>query len=199
MNKEKLSNGLTLEANLEALLFVAPSSVTVGELASALGISNSKVKKGLNNLYQYYLESFETRGIRLQVHRGRYQLTSAPESGAYIEKILGLDYKTKLSRAALEVLAIVIFKQPVTRPQIDGIRGVNSDGVIKSLLSKGLIQELDRAETPGRPILYGTTPELLQHLGLNSLSELDVLKPEELSDSSNNKSEEKSIASNKEE
>lgn len=179
MSEEILSNGLTLEANLEALLFIAPTSVTPGELASALDIPVSRVKKGLKNLGDLYISLKEKRGIRLQYHRGRYQLTSAPEAAQEVERLLGLDYKTKLSKAALEALAIIIFKQPVTRPQIDGIRGVNSDGVIKSLLSKGLIQELDRAETPGRPILYGTTPELLQHLGLNSLDDISELKPDE--------------------
>jgi segregation and condensation protein B len=80
-----------------------------------------------------------------------------------------------LSRAALETLAIIAYQQPVTRPVVDSIRGVNSDGVIKSLLSKGLLQEVGRAEGPGRPILFGTTPEFLQHFGLNSLSELPPL------------------------
>jgi segregation and condensation protein B len=195
MSEEILSNGLTLEANLEALLFVAPTSVTLGELASALNIKVSKVKKGLKNLGESYLLAKEKRGVRLQNHRGRYQLTSAPETAQVVEKFLGLDYKTKLSKAALEALAIIIFKQPVTRPQIDGIRGVNSDGVIRNLLSKGLIQELDRADTPGRPILYGTTSDLLQYLGLNSLDEISDLKPDEetaepIEDEHTNKEEE---------
>ena len=82
---------------------------------------------------------------------------------------------SRLSRAALEALAIVAYQQPVTRPGVDAVRGVNSDGVIKSLLSKGLLQEAGRAEGPGRPILYGTTPQFLQHFGLNSLSELPLL------------------------
>ena len=114
MSEEILSNGLTLEANLEALLFVAPTSVTPGELASALNIKVSKVKKGLKNLSESYLLTEEERGVRLQNHRGRYQLTSAPEATQVVEKFLGLDYKTKLSKAALEALAIIIFKQPVS-------------------------------------------------------------------------------------
>ncbi len=93
----------------------------------------------------------------------------------YIEKYLGLEATSRLSRAALETLAIIAYQQPVTRPAVDSVRGVNSDGVIKSLLSKGLLQEVGRSEGPGRPILFGTTPEFLQHFGLNSLSELPPL------------------------
>jgi segregation and condensation protein B len=92
-----------------------------------------------------------------------------------IEKFLGLQATSRLSRAALETLAIIVYKQPVTRPQLDDIRGVNSDGVIKSLLSKGLIEETGRGEGPGRPIIYGTTSDFLQYFGLNSLDELPEL------------------------
>ncbi len=91
-----------------------------------------------------------------------------------------------MSRAALETLTIIAYKQPVTRPGIDAIRGVSSDGVLKSLLYKGLIQEVGRAEGPGRPILYGTTVEFLQYFGLASLEELPVLKLEESIRSENN-------------
>ena len=102
-------------------------------------------------------------------------MTTAPELAEVIERFLGLEATTRLSRAALETLAIIAYQQPVTRPAIDAVRGVNSDGVIKSLLSKGLLQEVGRSEGPGRPILFGTTPEFLQHFGLNSLIELPAL------------------------
>jgi segregation and condensation protein B len=92
-----------------------------------------------------------------------------------VERFLGLEATSHLSRAALETLAIVAYQQPTTRPYIEGVRGVSSDGVMKSLLSKGLIQEVGRAEGPGRPILYGTAPDFLQHFGLNSLTELPAL------------------------
>ncbi len=92
-----------------------------------------------------------------------------------VERFLGLEATSRLSRAALETLAIVAYQQPVTRPYIEGVRGVSSDGVMKSLLSKGLVQEVGRAEGPGRPILYGTAPDFLQHFGLNSLTELPPL------------------------
>ena len=102
-------------------------------------------------------------------------MTTAPEMAEIVERFLGLEATSRLSRAALETLAIVAYQQPVTRPYIEGVRGVSSDGVMKSLLSKGLVQEVGRAEGPGRPILYGTAPDFLQHFGLNSLTELPPL------------------------
>jgi segregation and condensation protein B len=102
-------------------------------------------------------------------------MTTAAELADLIETFLGLDAITHLSRAALETLAIIAYQQPVTRPQVDSLRGVNSDAMMKSLLSKGLILESGRAEGPGRPILYSTTPEFLQHFGLGSIIELPAL------------------------
>ena len=106
---------------------------------------------------------------------GRVQLTTAPEHADLVERFLGLEATTHLSRAALETLAIIAFQQPVTRPQIESIRGVNSDSMLKGLLSKGLIAETGRTDGPGRPILYSTTPEFLQHFGLASIRELPAL------------------------
>jgi segregation and condensation protein B len=107
------------------------------------------------------------------------QLTTAPAASAIIERFLGLEMTTRLSQAALEVLAIVAYMQPVTRPQIDDIRGVNSDGALRTLLGKGMVEELGRMETPGRPILYGTTIEFLQYFGLTSVDELPPLAVDE--------------------
>jgi segregation and condensation protein B len=171
--------GLSLEAALEALLFAAPGAVTSAQLAAALDISIREVDKGLVDLEAHFKE----RGVRLQRHFGRIQLTTAPEAAASIEKFLGLEASSRLSRAALETLAIIAYQQPVTRPEVDAIRGVNSDGVLKSLLSKGLVQEVGRAERPGRPILYSTTSDFLGHFGLNSLEELPPLNPPEQSGS----------------
>jgi segregation and condensation protein B len=168
-----------LLAKLEALLFVAPGAVSAPQLAAALEISIADVQHALSELEEDYKQNPNLRGIRLQRHMGRVQLTSAPEAAPWIERFLGLEATSRLSRAGLEALAIVAYQQPVTRPQIDAIRGVNSDGVLKSLLSKGLIQEVGRAEAPGRPILYSTTPEFLQYFGLNSLEELPPLVLEE--------------------
>jgi segregation and condensation protein B len=99
-----------------------------------------------------------------------------------VEKFLGLEATARLSRAALEALAIIAYRQPITRPGVDSIRGVNSDGVMKSLLSKGLVQEIGRSDGPGRPILYGTTSEFLQHFGLASLAELPPFEQVEMAD-----------------
>lgn len=160
---------------LEGLLFVAAEPVSAMQLAAALDVTVAEVEKGLDELE----EQLRSRGLRLQRHAGRVQLTTAPELAEFIERFLGLDATSRLSRAALETLAIIAYQQPVTRPAVDSIRGVNSDGVIKSLLSKGLLQEVGRSEGPGRPILYGTTPQFLQHFGLNSLTELPPLNLEE--------------------
>jgi segregation and condensation protein B len=102
-------------------------------------------------------------------------LTTAPAAAGGVERFLGLAALTPLSRAALEALAIVAYQQPVTRPQIEAIRGVNSDSVIKNLLGKGLIEESGRTEGPGRPVLYSTTSEFMQHFGLAALSDLPPL------------------------
>jgi segregation and condensation protein B len=163
--------GLSLSAALEALLFAAPGAVTSVQLAAALDITTGEVDNGLARLEA----QFKERGLRL--HFGRVQLTTAPEAAAVVEKFLGLEAGSHLSRAGLETLAIIAYQQPVTRPQIDSIRGVNSDGVLKSLLSKGLVQEVGRAERAGRPILYSTTTDFLGYFGLNSIEELPPLNP----------------------
>lgn len=158
-----------LEASLEALLFVAAAPVSVLQLAEALEQKQVEIESALHSLEQTYQQG---RGLSLQWHAGRVQLTTAPVMASLVEKFLGLEATARLSRAALETLAIIAYRQPVTRPGIDGIRGVSSDGVLKSLLSKGLVQEVGRSEGPGRPILYGTSAEFLQHFGLSSLVEL---------------------------
>lgn len=158
-----------LESKLEALLFVAPSPVNVHQLSEAIGVSTEEVEQGLRRLSQTFQQG---RGLRIQFFQGKYQLTTAAELASLVERFLGLEATSRLSRAALETLAIIAYRQPITRPGIDAVRGVNSDGVLKSLLSKGLVQEIGRAEGPGRPILYGTTMDFLQHFGLNSLDDL---------------------------
>jgi len=177
--EQTIETDLPLAVKLEALLFVAAEPVMTAQLAAALDVAASVVERGLNELDA----SLSSRGLRLQRHAGRVQLTTAPQLAELIERFLGLEATTHLSRAALETLAIIAYQQPVTRPQIDSIRGVNSDSMMKSLLSKGLILESGRADGPGRPILYSTTPEFLQHFGLNSILEMPSLaKPEEEGD-----------------
>ena len=167
---------LSLSAQLEALLFVSGEPVAIAQLATALDVAPSVIERGLNELDA----SLSSRGLRLQRQAGRVQLTTAPQLAELVEHFLGLEATTHLSRAALETLAIIAYQQPVTRPQIDSIRGVNSDSMLKSLLHKNLILESGRADGPGRPILYSTTPEFLQHFGLNSIREMPPLaRPEE--------------------
>jgi segregation and condensation protein B len=169
---EQEKNMRKLKASLEAVLFVAPVAVNMSQLATALDITEREVEKVLSQLE----EDYQDRGLRIQRHAGRIQLTTAPETGESVERFLGLEISTYLSQAALEALSIVAYEQPVTRPHVDSIRGVNSDGVMKSLLHKGLIQDIGRADGPGRPILYATTPEFLQQFGLNSLQEMPPLE-----------------------
>lgn len=175
MSEHEIVPGLSLQAQIEALLFVAVEPVYPGQIATALEMTTVEVNRALDDLEV----SLRTRGLRLQRFSGRVQLTTAPEAAEAIEHFLGLEATSHLSRAALEALAIIAYQQPVTRPQVDAVRGVNSDGVMRSLLNKGLIQEGGRAEGPGRPILYSTTPEFLQHFGLNSLMELPPLELKE--------------------
>lgn len=169
------SENLELPAALEALLFVSPEPASPAQLATALEVSVAEVEQALQQLEA----DLQRRGLRLQRHAGRVQLTTAPEFAEAVERFLGLEATGRLSRAALETLAIIAYQQPVTRPYVDSVRGVNSDGVMKSLLARGLIQEVGRAEGPGRPILYGTTADFLRYFGLNSLSDLPPLRLDE--------------------
>lgn len=165
---------LSIAASVEGLLFVADAPVSVGRLAEALEVTPSQVEQALAELEISYAD----RGLRLQRSGSRVQLITAPEVAAYVERFLGLEARTQLSRAALETLAIIVYRQPVTRPEIEVIRGVGSDSVLRTLLSVGLIEEVGRAPTVGRPILYGTTFEFLQHFGLRGLEELPPLETE---------------------
>jgi segregation and condensation protein B len=167
-------SALSLTAQIESILFVASGAVTVAQVAAALETSTADVEKGLSEL----IEQYQDRGLRLQRHQQYIQITTAPESAPVVERFLGMEATARLSRAGLETLSIVAYEQPVTRPEIDAVRGVNSDGALKSLLGKGLIQEAGRAERPGRPILYVTTSDFLAHFGLNSLTDLPPLNLE---------------------
>jgi segregation and condensation protein B len=164
----------SLEVKLEALLFASPGPATIDQLATALEVGPAEVKSALSSLEAQYTD----RGLRIQYHLGAAQMTSAPEYAPEIERLLKLDSQAHLSRAALEVLAIITYRQPITRPEIDSIRGVNSDSSLKTLLRYGLIEEIGRTSGPGRPILYGTSGEFLQHFGLSSLEQLPEIEIE---------------------
>ncbi|MBC7263485.1 MAG: SMC-Scp complex subunit ScpB [Chloroflexi bacterium] len=160
-----------IPALLEALLFVADEPVEVRSLASVLGVDVAAVEQGLEQL----TGDHAGRGLALQRKGDKVQLTTAPEAAPYIERFLGLGYSGRLSQAALETLAIIAYQQPITRADIEAIRGVNCDAVLRTLLSRGLIAEVGRLEQVGRPILYGTTFAFLQYFGLQSLEQLPPL------------------------
>jgi segregation and condensation protein B len=159
-----------ITAKIEALLFVSSGMVSKYQLGKALDISDGDVETFLNELETHYKNA--GHGLRLMRIKNKVQLMTDPMISKTLESFLALETTNTLSQAALETLAIIAYKQPVTRPEIDVIRGVNSDGVMRTLLSKGLIEELGRAETPGRPIYYGTSPEFLQYFGLETLESL---------------------------
>jgi len=153
---------------LESILFVAADPVPIDRLRSALGCSASELEAMLNTLRQ----QLGGRGIRLQRSGDLVQLVTAPESAGSIEKFLGIQASSRPSAAALEVLAIVAYRQPVSRVQIDEVRGVSSERTLRSLLAQGMIQEVGRGSGIGRPVLYGTTEEFLHRFGLAGIAEL---------------------------
>jgi segregation and condensation protein B len=165
----------SLEIILEGLLFVASEPVTLTQLAAATDCPVAEIEVALAALTTAY----QTRGMRLQRQGQKVQLVSAPELTNYIERFLGLSVAGKLSTAALETLAMIAYRQPITRPEIEAIRGVNSDGVLRTLISKGLVEEIGRLDTVGHPTLFGTTFEFLRYFGLESLKALpDLTLPE---------------------
>ncbi len=157
---------------VESLLFVAPEPVKVSTLADALEESSERIEAALSEL----IAGQALRGVRVQRLGERVQLVTAPEATAAIERFLGLDLTTKLSPAALETLAIIAYKQPVTRAQIDELRGVASDGVLRTLIHRSLVEQGERLEQAGRPFQFRTTFDFLQHFGLQSLEELPTLE-----------------------
>ena len=167
------NGALVLEAFVESLLFVADGPVPVARIAEALEVTPREVEAALTALGEVYAATH--RGLSLQRFRDKVQLTTTPAAASAVERFLGLAATAPLSRAALETLAIIAYQQPVTRPRIEAVRGVNSDSVLKTLLSKGLIEEVGRTEGPGRPVLYATTPEFLQYFGLSALTDLPPL------------------------
>lgn len=159
---------------IESLLFVASEPITIGQLAKALELVPDAVEAALDDL----ATACRARGIRVQRMGDRVQLVSAPESAVVIERFLGLQANNRLSNAALEVLGIVAYRQPMTRAQIEAVRGVDCGGVLRALLARELIGEAGRLETAGRPILYATTDVFLRQFGLMSLADLPPFEAE---------------------
>jgi segregation and condensation protein B len=171
-NGDRVEPALSTESLIESLLFVASEPVSVERLASALKISVEEVDAALQRLGQEYSQ----RGLRLQRKGRRVQLVTAPEAAEFVRSFLGLEASGRLSPPAMETLAIVAYRQPVTRAQVEAIRGVNSDSVLRTLVNRGLIEEQGRLEQAGRPIVYGTTFDFLQQFGLTSIDQLPPLE-----------------------
>lgn len=164
-----------LRRTLEALLFVSDEPVAAVVLGHALGVDRREADELCEDLARSYEE--RGAGVVLRSVAGGWRLTTHPDAAPAVEQYVLSSRHSRLTKASLETLAIVAYKQPVTRHQISSIRGVNSDGVIRALNDRGLVAEVGREETPGRPLLYGTTPEFLERLGLPSLSALPPLAP----------------------
>jgi len=177
MDGETQSPPDNLASVVESLLFVAEGPVTVEQLARAAGVQASDVEGALRNLQCRYDAE---RGLRLQWQGLRVQLVTAPESATFVERLLGLEASSRLSTAALETLAVIAYRQPITRAQIEGVRGVNCDAVLRTLLHKGLVEAVGRLDQAGRPIVYGTTFEFLQYFGFTDISELPPVEGEYL-------------------
>ena len=156
---------------IEALLLVADEPPSIGRLALATNTPPDAVEQALATLEHRFAE----RGVRLQRHNGTVRLVTAPEAASFIERFLGLERPNRLSRAALETLAIIAYRQPVTRGDIDAVRGVASDGPLTTLRARDLIEAVGQREAPGRPNLYAVTPRFLEHFGLSALDDLPPL------------------------
>jgi segregation and condensation protein B len=167
-----------LASKLESLLFVADQPLSVRKLAEVLQVSSSQVSQALKQLQQDYKE--ENRGIQLLKIAGGYQLLSHPSHAQSVKKLIVSGQAKRLSQAALEALAIVAYRQPVTKMEVNYIRGVNSGAVLATLEQRRLIKQVGQGEGQGQPILYGTTKLFLQKLGLNSLKDLPPLEKLEL-------------------
>lgn len=163
-----------LKAILESLLFAAAEPVSLAQLAAVIdGVPREAIKKALAEMAAAYASG--TRGITLEEVAGGYQLRSAREHAFYVRKLLAAK-PPRLSRPLLETLAIIAYRQPITRPEIEHLRGVDSGGVLETLLERRLVRIAGRKEAPGRPIVYATTPEFLEVFGLKDLKSLPDLE-----------------------
>ncbi len=171
---EEVSINNRLMSVIESLLFVSGEPLKIKEIANIIECDINFTNVLLKNMTNKYEE--DDRGIKLIEIEGSYQLVTKKKNSEFIQKLLKTNVRQSLSQAALETLSIVVYKQPITRVDIDEIRGVKSDRAIQTLLEKELIKECGRLEVPGRPILYATTEEFLRHFGLENLSQMPSLE-----------------------
>ncbi len=162
---------------IEALLLVSEEPLSVEKLSRVLEQPEEEVENLLRELQEEWSQG--NRGIQLYQVKEGYQLGTPPELASYVESLFASDTRPTLSRAALETLAIVAYKQPITRVEIEAIRGVKSGGVLDNLLKRKLIKVTGRKDSPGKPLTYGTTENFLSYFGLNDLEELPPLEKEE--------------------
>ncbi len=161
---------------LETLLFVSDEPVPLSQLARAAGVGEGAARRALLQLRADY----EARGLRLQEDGGQYQLVTAPQYAGYVAQLLGSGPGQRLSRAALETLTIIAYRQPCSRSEVEAIRGVNSDRLIATLEGRGLIEMSGLGETVGRPKLYRTTNQFFEHFGIEGVHALPPLPEEAL-------------------
>lgn len=161
---------------LEAYLFVATEPVQPAEIARILQIEAAAVEEALEDMVNAYARRINS-GLNIVRIANGYQMATRPELAADIGRLLAAPgQKSRLSKPALETLAIIAYQQPVTQAEIEAVRGVNTDGVLKTLTERRLIEETGRKEVPGRPFLYGTTPDFLHYFGLNTIDDLPPLE-----------------------
>jgi segregation and condensation protein B len=170
-----VSDAVSETRALEALFFVSDEPLSSAVLAQALDVD----RRAVDSMCESLARELEDRGSGLVLRNvaGGWRLFTHPDAAPIVEQFVLSSRQARLTKAALETLAIVAYKQPVTRHQISSIRGVNSDGVIRALVDRGVIEEAGREPTPGRPLLYATTPAFLERLGLPSLASLPALAP----------------------
>ncbi|MEE0914491.1 MAG: SMC-Scp complex subunit ScpB [Ruminococcus sp.] len=176
-----------IKAAIEAILFASGSSVELSRIAQALEIKEKEAEKHISALMDDY--STQNRGITIIKLDTAYQMVSCKEYAPQIRTVMDLRRNTPLSQAALEVLAVVAYNQPVTKAFVEQVRGVDCSGVIGSLTAKGLVEEKGRLELPGRPLLYGTTEHFLRCFNIPSIEELPPLPESEEENKDENKDE----------
>jgi len=159
---------------LEALLFSTPYFLPVKKMAEATGWGEEEIEGILCEL----IEEYKERGIRIRRVAGEYQMTTAPTAASYVASLNNIIFASGLSKAAMETLAVIAYKQPLTRAEIEAVRGVRVDKILQTLREKKMVRKVGEAQTPGRPGLFGTTPEFLRYFGLNTLEDLPSLEPE---------------------
>ena len=174
------SDKAALKAALEAILFSMGDSIDAESIAQALEVEEEQIRTVLNEMEQEYEDP--SHGIRIIRLEGRYQLATKKEQYPALISLVRQPRKINLSDVVMETLSIIAYKQPVTRSQIEKIRGVSCDHAISRLLEYGLICEAGRLDAPGRPILFGTTEEFLRHFGTDSIDDLPRISPVKVED-----------------